>query len=188
MLDIDDIPVTDDNGRASEPSSLAQSKSKWPHAGVARAKKRCLIPPPCRNTLIERSISAAWPWEVAEYPGYRRMLMEICGVSENCVGKWLYQRQAFPAQRARLLRAHLEGTRIKLAAAIDELTDYIARREQAVPHPGNRFRPGCDPRRSGLTFEQARLAGTPSPADRRASPGRAADLASLAGRANRLPD
>jgi hypothetical protein len=84
------------------------------------------------DTLVGRWCSICAPWKAQEYPGPRRLLAALCGVSPLYARRWIGGKVPLPAQNALRLADYLE-TRVERAQAlIRDLREHARNREREV--------------------------------------------------------
>ena len=86
-----------------------------------RARYRTLFPSPNASGLVDRALSAVWPWEVREYPGRQRLRAWLLGCSVEAGRKY---RDRPPAFRAVIAAERIEGLARDLLAMAAELRAY----------------------------------------------------------------
>lgn len=81
-----------------------------------------------RSSILRRTANLFAPWEIAEYPGCRRVLAMLCGVKVGTLDGWLYSDRAV-SKRA---RARLASVCRDRAAQLIALAEEC---EAPVPEP-----------------------------------------------------
>lgn len=85
--------------------------------------------------LAQRFLSLTAPWTVEEYPGRRRLLAELCGVSVATTDDWLYREQRLPPRHARRLERIAALREAAWGQLRDDLAKHAAEREAINARP-----------------------------------------------------
>ena len=114
--------------------------NKRRHAqATIRNKPTWPIPRIVEPSIAARVITALYPWNVDNYPGYGRLLAGVCGVKLPTAEHWLYSSLPMPWFRAQRLRDHIASRVEMQQVMLVELDAYIQERRRIAPVRGRPF-------------------------------------------------
>ena len=90
--------------------------------------------------VVDKLQALVAPWQVYEYPGFRKILGAWTGVSWKTAKEWLYGKRALPRKHAATLAAIAEQRAAEFAALAAELRAIADAPDQASSKARSRMR------------------------------------------------